>query len=556
MHGISRKSATPVDDKKSVLTAAVLRSLQSQLLYNHHNNIYTKEALDSNAELVKKNPDFMTAWNYRKLAFQYNLDTVNADLNHIIDEELKVVEEVLNINPKSYGAWYHRKWVLSKGNTSTKHELELLNLLLSQKEGARNFHAWNYRRFIAGFKNISDEKELQFTTDMINHDFSNYSAWHNRSVLLSRLLKKKVKGYFPKEKFLSEEFDFVRSAVFTDPNDQCGWFYHLWLLDQTIKVHTNVNMMPLLTSLIWMTEMIDKEIYHYRTLLSPVVTKSEKDERSRGLFLSKTNALWLAEADNMINLAAIKKEEEAKCKIAMLTLARLLMAYDAMISTNTPAILKKVLKLYSQLMKLDPPHYQYYKDEHSLVLLKQITSSNESLLKYCSEHKDSGSLWLRLNSLSLSRIGCFERLLWVQNLDLSHNQLHSIEGLEALHLLTCLNLSHNKLGSFTVLDPLRLLKSLRLLDISYNEIGAHIVDTRRYLCLSPLSHTLVYDKDFEDFATDDAKVVNFWEAYSIFRGLKIMQLDIMGNIAVDERFMLFLVKLLPGLQWLDGKKLN
>ncbi|KAL9997778.1 hypothetical protein Hdeb2414_s0599g00922481 [Helianthus debilis subsp. tardiflorus] len=35
-------------------------------------------------------------------------------------------------------------------------------------------------RFITGLKNISDEKELQYTTDMINDNFSNYSAWHNR----------------------------------------------------------------------------------------------------------------------------------------------------------------------------------------------------------------------------------------------------------------------------------------------------------------------------------------------------------------------------------------
>lgn len=35
-------------------------------------------------------------------------------------------------------------------------------------------------RFVASLKNRSDEEELQFTTDMINGNFSNYSAWHNR----------------------------------------------------------------------------------------------------------------------------------------------------------------------------------------------------------------------------------------------------------------------------------------------------------------------------------------------------------------------------------------
>lgn len=35
-------------------------------------------------------------------------------------------------------------------------------------------------RFIAALQNRSEEDELKFTTDMINTNFSNYSAWHNR----------------------------------------------------------------------------------------------------------------------------------------------------------------------------------------------------------------------------------------------------------------------------------------------------------------------------------------------------------------------------------------
>lgn len=106
------------------------------------------------------------------------------------------------------------------------------------------------------------------------------------------------------------------------------------------------------------------------------------------------------------------------------------------------------------------------------------------------------------------------------------------------------------------LDPLRFLKSLKVLNISYNEIGAHPVDTRRYLCSSPLSHTLDYDKKFEEFVIGDDKMVDFWEAYSVFGGLDMMQLDIVGNAVVDEKFVLFLIKLLPGLKWLDGEELH
>ena len=36
---------------------------------------------------------------------------------------------------------------------------------------------------------------------------------------------------------------------------------------------------------------------------------------------------------------------------------------------------EEVIELYSDLMKLDSPHSQYYKDERSLVLLQQVISS-------------------------------------------------------------------------------------------------------------------------------------------------------------------------------------
>lgn len=63
------------------------------------------------------------------------------------------------------------------------------------------------------------------------------------SVLLSNLLEKKAEGFLSKEKVLPEEYEFIHQAIFTDPDDQSGWFYHLWLLDQTVKADS-----PLLVS--------------------------------------------------------------------------------------------------------------------------------------------------------------------------------------------------------------------------------------------------------------------------------------------------------------------
>ncbi|KAI8548404.1 hypothetical protein RHMOL_Rhmol07G0271400 [Rhododendron molle] len=708
MHGRPRKPPTPEEEKANDIKASKLRGLQSQFLQFHHDQIYTKEALEVCAKLVESNPEYITAWNYRKLAVERIVSQLESDsesdpdaIKAIFREELKVTERALAKNYKSYGAWYHRKWVLRKGHSSIDRELELLKLFLEQD--TRNFHAWNYRRFVAPLKNRSDEEELQFTTDMINGNFSNYSAWHNRSVLLSHLLENKVEGYFPKEMVLTEENDLVHQALFTDPYDQSGWFYHHWLLNQIVKIetpllvytwpppgsnlkvsadgclddslplfpitsfHLKTGQIPVVlyfseavegvnsstitlessihdtnTELIWsplstnnsgraqawVTHLsFPEEKFHFSqanpikvtighsegiksisgfTLSHPtyfefivylqttaphhadlrsldMITWGDENFHTYEVHPKESSQIKLSDplkssddnglmayrwnAETITSEIALFREllSVTDCKIGKLTLARLLTALDAMISHDKTLESKEVvhfeevLELYNDLMKLDPPHSQFYKDEHSLVLLQQLTSNPESLLRHCYNYRDpspSRNICLRLCNLSLSRIGSVKQLLWIQMLDLSHNQLRSIEGLEAMQLLSCLNLSNNKIGSFSALEPLKQLQSLRALNISYNEIGAHSVDTRRYLCSSPLSHTAGSDWNFGEFAIDGIDFTNYWEAFSIFKDLKLTQLEIIGNVVAEEKIKLFLVKLMPALRWLDGVELQ
>lgn len=694
MHGRPRKPQKPEEEEASAVEAAKLRNLQSQLLANHHQKNYAKEALEVSANLLEMNPDLYTAWNYRKLAVEHYLKESPSDIESIkaiLDEELRVAESALRQNVKSYGAWYHRKWILSKRHSSTDHELRLLGKF--QKLDARNFHAWNYRRFVAGLMNIPEEKELKYTTDMIDTNFSNYSAWHNRSALLAKLLNKKAEGYFPVEKVLNDEYELVHQAIFTDPDDQSGWFYHLWLLDQTVKTNppslvsswpphsfnvalsrtgclndrtlssfsrfqSDSGTIPLilyfdqpvqgvdsssvivkstanLRDLIWKPLLkcnraaakawvshlnfpqeelnsysVEVSIGHSQKLVSATgfhhvkpahfsfkvavnlgETTTEdcanegirwKDENFTSCGISPQNfpfgssgnptgednyapstSEWCAET--ISNEIALFREllSETDCKIGKLILARLLMAHAATSPhANKIVQLEEVLDLYQDLMKLDPSHFHYYEDEHSLVLLKKLTSTRESLLRHCYSYKDKTSPYidsttcLRLNNLSISRIESVEKLLWVQVLDLSHNEIRSIEGLEGMQLLSCLSLNNNKIGNFTTLEPLRLIKSLKVLDISYNEIGLHSIDTTRYLFSSPLSHSEENDLRGGELAIDCTDLATYWEAYLLFKDLSLAQLDIEGNMISSERFKAFLIKILPKLHWLDGKQVQ
>jgi geranylgeranyl transferase type-2 subunit alpha len=182
MHGRPRRPDKPEDAAAAEAKAAKLRVLQAQVLHNHHSRTYTKEALGLSFKLLEINPEAYTAWNYRKLAFQHNIGELSEPeaIKSAIDDELRVVEVALRQNPKSYGAWYHRKWLLNQklAPVDFKCEFGLLDKLL--KVDARNFHGWNYRRFLARFMGVPEEEELKYTMDKISDNFSNYSAWHNR----------------------------------------------------------------------------------------------------------------------------------------------------------------------------------------------------------------------------------------------------------------------------------------------------------------------------------------------------------------------------------------
>lgn len=50
-------------------------------------------------------------------------------------------------------------------------------------------------------------------------------------------MAKNADGFMPKET-IRRELDYVHNAIFTDELGQSGWFYYLWLLDQTLKMET------------------------------------------------------------------------------------------------------------------------------------------------------------------------------------------------------------------------------------------------------------------------------------------------------------------------------
>ena len=132
----------------------------------------------------------------------------------ILESELQFTIPLLLEFPKCYWIWSYRLWVLeqavarldvARARQIWEDELALDSKMLTKDR--RNFHAWGYRRQVverlesealsvdteaeatAGKRGTSlVEPEFEYTTKMIHRDLSNFSAWHNRSKLIPRLL--------------------------------------------------------------------------------------------------------------------------------------------------------------------------------------------------------------------------------------------------------------------------------------------------------------------------------------------------------------------------------
>ena len=180
-------------------------------------------------------------------------DTPEQSPDELLQGDLQLTFALLRKFPKCYWIWNHRNWLLREGEALMgadaarklwSGELQLINKMLHAD--SRNFHAWGYRRFVVSQierltasddvsasgtaqKSLS-ESEFEYTTKMIKTNLSNFSAWHNRSQLIPKILRERNADAEARRAFLDSELALICEAINTDPFDQSIWFYHQYLL--------------------------------------------------------------------------------------------------------------------------------------------------------------------------------------------------------------------------------------------------------------------------------------------------------------------------------------
>ncbi|KAL3797696.1 hypothetical protein ACHAW5_004382 [Stephanodiscus triporus] len=187
----------------------------------------SKILLTLTEKMLSVNPDPSHLWNIRREMLLYipkmeedavvETDPIRPSVTNLpnidIQPELTLTAHCLQRNPKAYSAWHHRKWSLVHFLTNPtlevdcstsfpetddarkilRSELELCSQLLQLDE--RNFHCWNYRRFVVALLgscgvrstsgSVQDAAEDLAANSNVDLFSGSWSSWLNRQSQVS-----------------------------------------------------------------------------------------------------------------------------------------------------------------------------------------------------------------------------------------------------------------------------------------------------------------------------------------------------------------------------------
>ncbi|KAM3940259.1 geranylgeranyl transferase type-2 subunit alpha isoform 2-T2 [Leptodactylus fuscus] len=494
-----------------------------------------KEALEITAQILALNPDFASLWNLRREVFlALGADRSDEEMRPLYVSELSFLESCLRVNPKSYGTWYHRCWIMQHmPEPDWTRELTLCNRFLEIDE--RNFHCWDYRRFITKSSNVPNSDELEFTSSLITKNFSNYSSWHYRSKLLPQIHPDPQRLGRATEKVLLSELELVQNAFFTDPNDQSAWFYHRWLLgradlplsircifvdvagswisvtfSQPVLVNSDlilfIDEKPIMVTwktpdgrkkpnLVWVCKFPKERLDNYCQHNFKVIWNDGEAQKECLLYPGKQStwfrdsasenkifSLELSEGKSNVLHQELKsckelQELEPENKWCLLTIILLMRALDPLLYE------KESLCYFDTLKVVDPMRSGYYDDLRSkfqmenAILKMEYAETNVIILLdkhltrlYHLDHLVLVSHMCLSNNKLPTLPSDLSMLQNIEVLEVDNNEISRLEGVWNLPKLTELSLQFNKIDNILNLQPLCSCPQLSVLRLQGNPI--------------------------------------------------------------------------------------
>ncbi|WAR12516.1 PGTA-like protein, partial [Mya arenaria] len=368
--------------------------------------------------------------------------------------ELQFLESCLRGNPKSYGVWNHRCFVMdTMAEPDWKKELQLCNLFLE--------------RFVVERSNVPPKAELEFTQSKICNNFSNFSSWHYRSKLLPLIYPDDSTAVGVEENVLIKEYEAVQNAFFTDPDDQSkkkpGVSCMFVSRDhQSLMINTT---QPVLDGSPWLPGKDEVEVQVAADAEdwgssdsvqlqagqpeSWTLTQDDQGLRFRHELSAATTDTLQRELQSIQELYDLEPEN----KWVLLTIVSLMKALDPLKYSE------QIETFISQLKTIDSTRLHYYEDLRSRYILENYL-----------EEFDFDQRVVSLASRSLTCLQCAREVI------LDDNKIEEVEELRYLKDLSQLSLKNNSIPSIDVLDPLVNCHHLIKLHVSGNpmsELSSH-----------------------------------------------------------------------------------
>ena len=236
-------------------------------------------------KLMKENPKSYTLWGHRQWIileglkiekFMTEQQLQEKAKGGILNNEIKLCDKMLAADERNFHCWNYRSWVINtqleqydeiekaikiKAQMKAKQEQEQSLQIKNDTEASKDTEAnkdteaskdtdeadnnadevqtqESVVEYVASEKKLEKlNREFDMTTNMIEKNFSNFSAWHYRSKLMIKIYESNDGLYQVPLDLIQSELEKIKHAIFTEPNDQSSWNYHRWLVSLLVPLH-------------------------------------------------------------------------------------------------------------------------------------------------------------------------------------------------------------------------------------------------------------------------------------------------------------------------------